>query len=373
MRYVADFAGLVLRECLPGLLRVAAPESRLLAAEAWLCRAQDMSADGGVSYGYSVKGGWRPSYPETTGYIVPTFLRLAASRDAAYRGRADRAVAWLLSIQNEDGSYANPRYGAQGIVFDTGQVLFGLLAGWHASRDRAMLDAARRAAGWLIAVADDQGCWTRHEHLGVPHAYNTRAAWALLAMNAVEFDARREDVARRNLDWAVACQRRGGLFDHCGFASGDLPTTHTLAYTAQGLLESALLLDETRYLDAAVRCADAVLAHLGADGRLPGTLSPDGDADTASCCLTGNCQFAIVWRRVHATAGGGRYLAAAEQALDYVMGTQDAATDNIDVRGAIKGSQPIWGRYACLSFPNWATKFFVDAMWQRRGWGGGLP
>jgi hypothetical protein len=29
-----------------------APEDHLLAAEAWLCRAQDASADGGVCYGF---------------------------------------------------------------------------------------------------------------------------------------------------------------------------------------------------------------------------------------------------------------------------------------------------------------------------------
>ena len=49
------------------------------------------------------------------------------------------------------------------------------------------------------------------------------------------------------------------------------------------------------------------------------------------------------------------------------MATQDLMTSNPDMRGAIKGSQPVWGRYAPMSFPNWATKFFVDAMWLRKG------
>jgi hypothetical protein len=44
---------------------------------AWLCRAQDHSAssDGGVARHYSLLDGWAPSYPETTGYIIPTLLR----------------------------------------------------------------------------------------------------------------------------------------------------------------------------------------------------------------------------------------------------------------------------------------------------------
>ena len=119
-------------------------------------------------------------------------------------------------------------------------------------------------------------------------------------------------------------------------------------------------------VDAAVRGADAVLKHLRADGFLPSTIDLDGHARSTSCCLTGNCQFAIVWARLHATGGEAAFRDAAERALDYVMTTQDLTTSNLDVRGAIKGSQPVWGRYAPMSYPNWATKFFVDAMWLRK-------
>jgi hypothetical protein len=48
------------------------------------------------------------------------------------------------------------------------------------------------------------------------------------------------------------------------------------------------------------------------------------------------------------------------------MSTQDLITADDDVRGGIKGSNPVWGRYAPMSFPNWAAKFFVDAMWLRK-------
>src|SRR5207244_2120129 len=51
----------------------------LHAAAAWLCRAQDASTDGGVSGRYLLSRGWTSSYPETTGYIVPTLLALATA------------------------------------------------------------------------------------------------------------------------------------------------------------------------------------------------------------------------------------------------------------------------------------------------------
>ena len=54
-------------------------EGRLEATYAWLCGAQDTTPDGGVAGWFDLFGGrWTPSYPETTGYIVPTLLQLSA-------------------------------------------------------------------------------------------------------------------------------------------------------------------------------------------------------------------------------------------------------------------------------------------------------
>ena len=343
-----------------------APDRHLLAAENWLCRAHDATADGGVSYGYTLRGGWGASYPETSGYIATTFFRLADDRDAGYAARGHRILRWLIEIQHDNGSFGNPRFGPDGIVFDTGQVLFGLVRGYELSGNEALLDGARRAASWLTAIVDPDLRWTRNEYLATPHVYNTRTAWALLRMNTIEFDARRLAVARSNLDWAVDAQQASGFFDHCAFGTGAAPFTHTIAYTTRGLLESAVLLDDARYLDAAERCARATLALLRHNGHLPSTVTIGGRPTSPTCCLTGNCQFALIWGRLFALAGDRRFLDAVDRTLEYVMATQNLTTDDLDVRGGIKGSHPVWGRYACLSYPNWATKFFVDAMWLRR-------
>ena len=37
-------------------------------------------------------------------------------------------------------------------------------------------------------------------------------------------------------------------------------------------------------------------------------------------------------------------------------------TENDAVRGAIAGSAPIWGDYSRFEFPNWAAKFYADAL-----------
>jgi hypothetical protein len=367
---IAGFAEVALGEPRrPRSVSTESHDAHLLAAESWLCRAQDASGDGGVSYGYTIKDGWRASYPETSGYIAPTFFRLASRRGGEYRARAERIVRWLLRIQHGDGSFGNPRFGPDGIVFDTGQVLFGLVSGHAHSGDDAVLTAARRAASWLCEVADADSRWTRNEHLDTPHVYNTRTAWALMELNAVEFDARRDAVARANLEWALESQRPSGFFDHCAFRAGADPFTHTIAYAAQGLLEAGRICGDERYVAAARRCAEATLPHLREDGFLPSIVSADGKPRSSTCCLTGNCQFAIVWARLFELDRDLRYRDAACKALDYVMATQDLTTRRDGIRGGIRGSRPVWGPYAPWSFPNWAAKFFVDAMWMRSAWG----
>jgi hypothetical protein len=337
-------------------------------AEAWLERAHDAGGDGGVSYGWSLRGGWKPSYRETSGYILTTFFNLAEIRQRpAWRERALRIARWLVSVQNADGSIANPRYGPDGIVFDTGQVLFGLVRAWRETQDLAFLAAARRAGRWLVDVADAERRWTRHEHFGTPHVYNSRTAWALLQLDRASPDPELVAVARANLDWAVA-EQRDGWFRHCAFRPGDAPYTHTIAYAIRGLLESGRLLGDERYLQAATAAARAMQGHVRGDGFIPGQVDEEGRARATYCCLTGNCQLAISWAKLHESTGDEGWRRSAILALDYVMSRQDVETRDENVRGAIAGSYPIWGRYAPLSYPNWATKFFVDAMILRRRW-----
>jgi uncharacterized protein YyaL (SSP411 family) len=337
------------------------------AAEDWLKLAHDQGSDAGVSYGYSLRGGWRPSYRETSGYIAVTFFNLAKFRgDAEYHRRALDICRWLVSVQNADGSFSNPRYGSDGIVFDTGQDLFGLVRAFEESRDPQFGDAAKRAAEWLVHVADQQGLWTRNEHLNTPHVYNTRTAWALLRMNELEFNADRERVARANLDWALSEQQANGFFDNCAFKRGAAPFTHTIAYAARGLMEAGTLLSDARFKHSARRCADAALLQLRANGYLPGQIAINGEPVGRYCCLTGNCQFAIVWAGLFEETGDEKYRSAVVRSLDYVMSCQDIHSTVKDMRGAIKGSQPIWGGYAPYSFPNWASKFFIDAMILRK-------
>lgn len=366
---VRDFARVALSDARGGDPVPGSPEDHLEAALEWLARAQDISGDGGVSYGYSLRGGWLPPYRETSGYIAPTFYRAAEQLGLPeFAERADRIVRWLLQVQNSDGGFANPKYGPDGIVFDTGQCLFGLVAAYEHTGERAFLDAARKAGQWLVNALGTDPMWRRYEHKSTPHAYNTRTAWALVRLHQVDPQPQWEATARRNLNWALTNQRATGFFDNNAFITGDAPYTHNISYSICGLQESGWLLGDDRYIEAARRCSDATLALQRADGFIPGQIHPDGTPRDSYSCLTGQAQLSIVWAEQYERTGADRYRKAAHKSLGFVRTHHRLNDSNPAIRGAIAGSYPVWGRYAPLSYPNWAVKFFVDALLKERQW-----
>lgn len=344
-------------------------DHHLLATIDWIVAAHRHAPDGGIpAYFNLLRNRWTASYPETTGYTIPTLLAVADHLGRAeLRTLARRLADYLLAVRTAEGGVGEWGTAREGrtvpIVFDTGQVIFGWLAVWRDTGDGVFLEAAGRAGDWLVAVQDSRGAWLRHQHGGVVKVIDVRVAWALLCLAQATGQAAYRVAARRNLDWALAQQRPSGWFAHAGFARHADPTTHAIAYTAEGLLEAGLLLGDDRYVTAAAHTGQALLRSQRGDGSLAGTYA-DGWRPTArASCLTGNCQVALLWLRL---AGLGRpdaaYRAAAQRAIAYVASTQDLQTDHPGIRGGIAGSHPIYGHYARFRYPNWAAKFFADAL-----------
>jgi len=188
--------------------------------------------------------------------------------------------------------------GSRPVIFNTGQIIHGMVAGYIQLRRDECLEAALRASRWLAACQDEDGCWRRNVHNGVPHTYNTRAAWALLRTAIVAGDGGLREAATRNIEWALTQQTESGWFTTNAFTPEPPPFTHTIAYAIRGILESGLLLKEERYISAAARAARALATAQRADGWLAGTYA-DGWIPRANyCCLTGLAQMSIIWTRL---------------------------------------------------------------------------
>jgi len=341
------------------------PAAHLDATMRWLCRAQDAYPPGGVSIDYSLVHGWRPGYPETTGYIIPTFIKYAKVADQNdYVERAVRMADWELSIQEPDGSFKGGPWGSNlgSFVFDTGQILFGLIDAHKVTGQDKYLQAAVRACDWLVQVQDPAGMWKRNTYHGIAHVYYTRVAWGLAEVGVHTGNRAYVEAACRNADWVLAQQLPNGWFDQAGFTDRghQAPFTHTIAYTIEGLLELGACVARREYVDAAQRSADALLA-ICPDGFFYGTYDRHWTSRDRYSCLTGNAQIALIFFRLYQLRGDDRFLPAARAINRFLCHCQ--YTDGApQTAGAISGSYPIWGGYQRFTFPNWAAKFFADAL-----------
>jgi len=345
------------------------PAIHLAAALEWLCRAQDIRNDrsdaGGVSAGWSFEDGWLPSYPETSGYIVETFLAgNGYVKGLNLRTRAGRIIDWELSLQHSDGAFPG-HFGEPGshpVIFNTGQIMHGMIAGHAALGRNECLDAAVKAGHWLARHQDADGAWRKFEHNGVPHVYNTRGTWALAATAILSGDAHLRQVALRNLEWALSQQRPSGWFATNAFTPDRAPFTHTIAYAIRGFIECGVLFGEERYIEAATNAATALMKVQRRDGWLAGTYDERWNPAASYCCLTGVAQMSINWSRLAQVSGQSEFREAARRALDYLKRRHRISDRDPAVRGGIAGSFPIWGRYSMFEYPNWAAKFFADAL-----------
>jgi uncharacterized protein YyaL (SSP411 family) len=346
----------------------AAIDRQLHETVTWINRAHQHAGDGGIpAYFDLLRGRWRPSYPETTGYMIPTLYTCADRLNRPTLGELAASLAeYLLRMRTPEGGVAHwdQRTGrlSTPVVFDTGQVVFGWLAAWRRTGTEVYCDAARQAADWLNRVQDASGAWSKFQHLSTIKVIDTRVAWALVELWRATGQRAYLDAGHRNLEWAVSQQQANGWFRYAAFSHHRDPFTHTIAYTAEGLLECGLLLDEARFVAAARRVADALLARLRPDGALASTYAPDWSESERSTCLTGNCQMALLWLRFHQITGDAHYLDAARRAVANVARTQNLCSSHPGIRGGIAGSYPLHGPYERMKYPNWAAKFFLDAL-----------
>ena len=336
----------------------------------WLGVAQDRSAsqDGGVARHYRVVKGWGESYPETTGYIVPTCIHLARELGRPeLDARARRMLDWLVSIQMPGGGFQGGMVNATPkvpVTFNTGQILMGLAAGTRAW-GAAYAPPMREAADWLATTIDPDGCWRRHATPFAKRgekAYETHVTWGLLEALRVERNAAWEQAARMNIDWAIGKQQPNGWVADCCLTLPDTPLTHTLGYYLRGLLEAFEYFQDERYLAATRRTADGLLGALRPDGWLPGRLARDWSAAVDWVCLTGSVQIGHTWLRLYQLTGEERYLKAGRLANGFVRRTVLMEGPEQAV-GAVQGSYPISGLYGQWEYLNWACKFMLDSLW----------
>jgi hypothetical protein len=273
---------------------------------------------------------------------------------------------WLKSIQMPSGAYHGGHRHSPNlvpVVFDTGQILFGLAAGVREFGEH-YASPLRQAADWLVNSQDDDGVWRIPNPFAVPgdHLWETHVAWGLLEAAKVTGSEVYATAGMKNIRWAASQQHANGWYPNCGLGRRDFeaPLTHCIGYTLRGILEGYRFSHEASLLDAGITTADALLRVQQENGSIPGQLDKNWHPTVNWVCLTGCVQIALCWFLLFRETGRQDYLNAARKANAFVRRTMlfDAPPS---VRGAVKGSYPISGNYCSYQYINWACKFMIDA------------
>lgn len=334
----------------------------------WLYTSQDVTDNGGSAASYNLVLGWESAYPETTGYVIPTLFDVADVLDQDEpANRAIEMADWLTGIQLDSGGFPGGTYDggeAEPNVFNTGQILLGLERAYRETENDEYAQSSIAAVNWLCEVQNGDGSWRKYDYKNISHSYSSRISWPMLqASESFSLEQGRRS-AEANLEWVLEQQTENGWFEKCGFTRDKDPFLHTIAYTVRGLLESSRFLQGELADDcerAAMKTAERLLAEQRENGILRSSYDTDWNPSRSSYCLTGNAQIAAVWAQAAIRTQEPAFHEEVSRTVRFLKQKQVGRGPS-QVQGALAGSAPIWGKYMYLRYPNWSTKFLVDAI-----------
>ena len=277
----------------------------------WLRKAQDLGVDQGISAYYDARYRlWMPSYPEVTGYVIPTFLRY---------GEIDRALAasrWLRRVQLSNGSMPSGPFNSYNpFEFDTGMALRGWNEIQRVYPEKRTEESMEKALAWI------KERWLEDpDHFKPIH--NVRTLWTLKELNfpyVQEMSDYFESFLLPN-GFPVEAETEWE------------PLSHFIVYVARGFFEIGR-----------VDLASKIMENLPSipNSRYDKEWRPTDD----TVCVPGVAQAAI---------------------LNYKLGNKQKAyiaRNYLETLTAPWASDPIEANYLPNSQVSWAAKFIADAFY----------
>ncbi|MZE52798.1 squalene--hopene cyclase [Streptomyces sp. SID5770] len=166
-----------------------------------------------------------PPSADVTAHVVEMLAHEGLSQDP----RTQRGIEWLLAEQEPHGAW----FGRWGVnhVYGTGSVLPALAAaGIPASHP-----AVRRAVAWLGSVQNEDGGWGEdlrsyddEQWVGRGASTASQTAWALIALLAA--GERETEPVRRGVAWLAATQLPDGSWDEPYFTGTGFPWDFSINY-----------------------------------------------------------------------------------------------------------------------------------------------
>lgn len=258
------------------------------------------------------------SYPEVTGYTIPTLYQWGEKE------LARKYTKWLVSIQNDDGSFS----GVDGIpyTFDTGQVVRGLVSALDDLPE--VKNSLRKACDWMLTQIQPNGklvtpsteIWSDnvddriHLYVLPPLIEASKKLnepkYYMAAKRILEYYKKREDLVKFNM------------------------INHFFAYVIEALCD----LNEKDIIKEGIEHITILQMQ---NGKVPAY------KNVSWVCSTGLAQLAVIWYKLGMNEN-------ADKAMHYLEQIQNRS-------GGFTGSYGKGKSYFPEEEISWAVKYFLDA------------
>ena len=342
----------------PGLPHKAALIESLESNASWLNKSiLAQKGMGSSAYRWSW-GKWGHSYPETTGYLIPTLLRLHKFfPNQNFETQAEAQTAFLISIQNEDGSFPVKLGSSEVNVFDTSQILLGLSVCYSHTNNQKIAASITSAYTWLINQIDSNGTIPRNNLYDKYNpAYYLRVIWPILFAGQI--------IEEQVPDKVYKLYRILAEFVHddrilnASFKKDDTSFSHTIMYSMRGLLECEKFIKRDAS-EKVVTFLDNCVREINKKKSYPGSFGLQGDPDYSFICSTGHLQLILCLLKSYEDIKTNDIDAAVNFLFSPIFRSQRTWGIN---KGAVPSSIPIYGKYQKYKYTNWTQKFYCDAI-----------
>ena len=338
----------------------------LESATAWLAKSIDFNDGNGSSAYLDLWNGWSGPYPETTGYIIPTLF--AASpyvSDKNLQSTALKLADWLLSLQRSDGSFPQGlEMGEKSEIFDSGQILFGLLSAFHNTNEEKYKTAFILLIDWMISNQTPDGAFSMTTYVAqYCPSYHVRFVWALvLSLEIYPAKQQLSNVIHKALQYYSSLILENAGIKNWGFHPHEPGLTHTIAYTLRGFIECGILLKEKKFVDLVIPTINKIENDLDEHKFLAGEYDTDWKGNYSFRCLTGEAQLSIIYRRLYKLYNDEKYERVADKLLLQISTKQNRFPYLKNMKGGFFASAPFYGKYMRFRMNNWTCKFYIDAL-----------
>jgi hypothetical protein len=309
---------------------------------------------------------WQPDYPETTGYIISSLIKVKAFEDKFTDTAIIELGDWLISLQKTDGSFKGGVVSSDdsSCIFDTGQIIRGLTDLFLHTNEKRFLDKSILAANWILDNEDKKsGYWYNYNSKSVSKdikTFNVYAIDPIAKLGKITNNNSYLDLSKRVADFTLTQINENYSINNCELWKG-YSNMHTYGYVIEGLFNLGLILNHETYVIKAKNILDQISKMIKKNGFLNGSFDNNWREKEKYCCLPGSAQIANMLVNLYKYDNNITHLNNALKIYSYLKNRQNNSFDKFGGGlGAISGSWPINKVYCPYQSISWATKFMLD-------------